>query len=72
VEARDPLAAIDRGLLFLHDHGAIVLHGGFSVFRSPLTIRLLPEAKGRRAGGTDARATALTVGEAARGSEACA
>ena len=47
-EIRDPLAAIDRGLMFLHEHAAIVLHGGFAVFRSAMTVRILPEAKGRR------------------------
>jgi ATP-dependent DNA helicase RecQ len=45
---RDPLAAVDRGLMFLHEHGAIVLAGGFAVFRSAMTVQLLPEAKGRR------------------------
>ncbi|MGB5833024.1 MAG: RecQ family ATP-dependent DNA helicase, partial [Thiohalocapsa sp.] len=46
-EIRDPLAAMERGLMFLHEHGAIILHGGFAVFRSAMTVRLLPEAKGR-------------------------
>ena len=43
----DPLAAADRGLLFLHDHRVIVLQGGVGVFRQAMTIRVLPEAKGR-------------------------
>lgn len=43
----DPLAAVDRGLLFLHDHRVIVLQGGVGVFRQAMTIRVLPEAKGR-------------------------
>jgi ATP-dependent DNA helicase RecQ len=47
-EVRDPLAAMERALVFLHDQGAIILHGGFAVFRSAMTIQLLPEAKGRR------------------------
>lgn len=47
-EVRDPLAAVDRGLMFLHEHGAIILHGGLAVFRSAMTVRVLPEAKGRR------------------------
>ncbi len=46
----DPLAAVDRGLLFLHDHRVIVLQGGVGVFRQAMTIRVLPEAKGRRYG----------------------
>ena len=45
---QDPLAAVERGLMFLHEHGAIILHGGLAVFRSAMTIRVLPEAKGRR------------------------
>ncbi len=44
-ELRDPLAAIDRGLMFLHEHGAIILHQGFAVFRSAMSVRLLPEAR---------------------------
>ncbi|QVL46951.1 MAG: RecQ family ATP-dependent DNA helicase [Thiocapsa sp.] len=47
-EVRDPLAAVHRGLLFLHEHGAITLQNGFAVFRSAMTLRLLPQAKGRR------------------------
>ncbi len=47
-QVNDPLAAIERGLLFLHEHGAIILHGGFAVFRAAMTVRLLPDAKGRR------------------------
>jgi ATP-dependent DNA helicase RecQ len=43
----DPLAAVERGLLFLHDHGVIALQGGVGVFRQAMTIRVLPEAKGR-------------------------
>ena len=43
----DPLAAVDRGLLFLHDHRVIVLQGGVGVFRQAMTIRVLPEAKGK-------------------------
>ena len=45
---KDPLAAVERGLLFLHEHGAIVLQGGVAVFRQAMTIRVLPEAKGKR------------------------
>jgi ATP-dependent DNA helicase RecQ len=47
-ELRDPLAAVDRGLMFLHEHGAVILHGGLAVFRSAMTVRVLPEAKRRR------------------------
>lgn len=47
-DLKDPLAAVERGLLFLHEHGAIVLQGGVAVFRQAMTIRILPEAKGKR------------------------
>ena len=47
-QVQDPLAAVDRGLMFLHEHGAIILHHGLAVFRSAMTLRVLPEAKGRR------------------------
>ncbi|WP_041603324.1 RecQ family ATP-dependent DNA helicase [Thioflavicoccus mobilis] len=43
----DPLAAVERGLLFLHEHGAISLQSGVAVFRQAMTIRIPPEAKGR-------------------------
>jgi ATP-dependent DNA helicase RecQ len=47
-QLRDPLAAVDRGLLFLHEQGAIVLQRGLAVFRQAMTIRLRPEGQGRR------------------------
>lgn len=47
-EIRDPLAAADRGLMFLHEQGAIVLQRGLAVFRQAMTIRLLPEAARRK------------------------
>jgi len=34
--------------MFLHEQGAIVLQSGLAVFRQAMTIRLLPEAQGRR------------------------
>lgn len=40
--------AIDRALMFLHEHKVIHLQGGMAVFRQAMTIRLSPEAKGRR------------------------
>ncbi|MFW6374686.1 MAG: ATP-dependent helicase, partial [Thermodesulfobacteriota bacterium] len=42
------LNAIDRGLLFLHEQKVIILQKGLSVFRQAMTVRILPEAKGRR------------------------
>ena len=47
-EVKDPLAAVDRGLLFLHEHDVIRLHKGLSVFRPAMSVRISPEArKGR-------------------------
>ena len=42
------LPAIDRALMFLHEHQVIHLQGGMAVFRQAMTIRMAPEAKGRR------------------------
>ena len=47
-QIKDPLAAVHRALLFLHQHRVVVLQGGVGVFRQAMTIRVLPEAKGRR------------------------
>jgi ATP-dependent DNA helicase RecQ len=47
-EIRDPLAALDRALMFLHEQRVIILQQGLAVFRSAMTIRILPEQKGRR------------------------
>ncbi|MBK8979417.1 MAG: RecQ family ATP-dependent DNA helicase [Planctomycetes bacterium] len=40
LDVRDPFAAIDRALLFLHEQDVIVLQGGLAVFRRAMTIRL--------------------------------
>lgn len=45
---RDMLAAIERGLMFLHEQEVIILQKGLAIFRSAMTIRLLPEAEGQR------------------------
>ena len=45
---RDPLAAAERALLFLHEHRAIQLQNGLAVFRQAMTLKLRPEKKGRR------------------------
>ncbi len=42
------LPAIDRALMFLHEHKAIHLQGGMAVLRQAMTIRLEPEARRRR------------------------
>ncbi|MBU3949602.1 MAG: RecQ family ATP-dependent DNA helicase [Proteobacteria bacterium] len=53
VEDKKMLAAIERGLLFLHEQKVIILQKGLSVFRQALTIRLLPESRLRRYGKGD-------------------
>jgi ATP-dependent DNA helicase RecQ len=45
---KDPLAAIDRGLMFLHEQKVIILQQGLGVFRQAMTIRIQPETKKRR------------------------
>ena len=45
---KDPLAAVERGLNFLHEQKIITLQKGLAVFRQAMTIQVLSEAKGRR------------------------
>ncbi len=45
---KDPLAAVERALNFLHEQNIITLQQGLAVFRSAMTIEVLPEAKGRK------------------------
>ncbi|PWV64743.1 RecQ family ATP-dependent DNA helicase [Plasticicumulans acidivorans] len=52
-QLRDPLAAIECALLYLHEQRIIVLQQGLAVFRSAMTVRVLPEARGRRYGAGD-------------------
>ncbi len=47
-EIKDPLAAVERALNFLHEQKIITLQQGLAVFRQAMTIRVLPEAKARR------------------------
>ncbi|MGZ8193171.1 MAG: RecQ family ATP-dependent DNA helicase [Methylobacter sp.] len=47
-EIKDPLAAIERALNFLHEQKIITLQQGLAVFRQAMTIRVFPESKGRR------------------------
>ena len=47
-ELKDPLAAIDRALMFLHEHKIIILQQGLAVFRQAMTIRVLPQPPQRR------------------------
>ncbi len=45
---RDPLAAAERGLTFMHEQGIIELQQGLAVFRQAMTITLEPEARSRK------------------------
>ncbi len=44
---RDPLAAVERALNFLHEQKVIILQQGLAVFHAAMTIRILPERKGQ-------------------------
>ncbi|HOX57108.1 MAG TPA: RecQ family ATP-dependent DNA helicase [Candidatus Paceibacterota bacterium] len=48
VETKDIDAAIERALLFLHELRVITLQQGLAVFRSAMTIRFRPEARGEK------------------------
>ena len=45
---RDPLAAAERALTFMHEQNVISLQHGLAVFRQAMTIFIKPEAKARR------------------------
>jgi ATP-dependent DNA helicase RecQ len=47
-EIKNPLAAVDRALMFLHEHKAITLQGGLAIMRQAMTIRLKAEDRARR------------------------
>ncbi|MFO1520727.1 MAG: RecQ family ATP-dependent DNA helicase [Kiritimatiellia bacterium] len=47
-DLRDTQAAIERGLMFLHEQEVVILQRGLAIFRSAMTIRILPEARGQR------------------------
>jgi ATP-dependent DNA helicase RecQ len=47
-EIRDLPAAIERGLMFLHEQNVIILQKGLAIFRSAMTVKVLPEAGGQR------------------------
>ncbi|MGR9046772.1 MAG: ATP-dependent helicase, partial [Gammaproteobacteria bacterium] len=44
---KDPLAAVERGLNFLHEQKIITLQQGLAVFRQAMTIQVHPEARQR-------------------------
>ncbi len=52
-ETKDIDAAIERALLFLHEQRVITLQHGLAVFRSAMTIRFRPEARGEKYKTTD-------------------
>jgi ATP-dependent DNA helicase RecQ len=43
----DPLATVERALLFLHEQQVIQLQQGLAVFRQAMTIRIQPQPRGR-------------------------
>jgi ATP-dependent DNA helicase RecQ len=45
-QLRDPVRALERALLWLHEQEVIRLNKGLAVFRSAMTIRLSPEKRG--------------------------
>ncbi|MCP4298066.1 MAG: UvrD-helicase domain-containing protein, partial [Proteobacteria bacterium] len=56
---RNGLAAMDRGLMFLHENKIISMQNGLAIFRQALTLQLLPEANKRRYNQTDYQPLAL-------------
>ena len=44
-ELTDPLAAMDRALMFLHEQRVITLQQGLAVFRQAMTIKVHPEKR---------------------------
>ncbi|MCG8456555.1 MAG: RecQ family ATP-dependent DNA helicase, partial [Holophagales bacterium] len=50
-ELRDPLAAAERGLLFLHEQKVLLLQNGLAIFRQAMTLELEESARGRRFSG---------------------
>ncbi len=47
-DIRDMQAAIERGLMFLHEQSVIILQKGLAIFRSAMTVRVLPEGDRQR------------------------
>jgi ATP-dependent DNA helicase RecQ len=45
---RDPPAVAERALMYLHEQKVIILQQGLAVFRQAMTIRILPQGRGRR------------------------
>ena len=49
-EIHDMQAAIERGLMFMHEQHVITLQKGLAIFRSAMTIKVVPEASKQRYG----------------------
>lgn len=47
-DLKDPAAALERALMYLHEQRVIILQQGLAVFRAAMTIRLQPQAKGEK------------------------
>ena len=47
-DIKDLQAAIERSLMFLHEQNVIILQKGLAIFRSAMTIKVLPESDGRK------------------------
>ncbi|MCC6212464.1 MAG: RecQ family ATP-dependent DNA helicase, partial [Burkholderiales bacterium] len=45
-QLKDPVKALERGLLWLHEQEVIRLNKGLAVFRTAMTIKLVPEKRG--------------------------
>jgi ATP-dependent DNA helicase RecQ len=46
-QIRDKHAALEHALMFLHEQNVIALQQGLAVFRQAMTLRVLPQSKGR-------------------------
>ena len=44
-QLKDPLAVIDRALLYLHEQKIIILQNGLAIFRQAMTIKVLPDKR---------------------------
>jgi ATP-dependent DNA helicase RecQ len=48
LKLKDTDAVLERALMYLHEQHVIKLQKGLAVFRSAMTIRMQPEAKGEK------------------------
>ncbi len=44
-QLKDPLAVIDRALLYLHEQKIIILQNGLAIFRQAMTIKVFPDKR---------------------------